>query len=139
MKRAPYLILCLTLLFAPSCKDKDLEKVSKALVVTADTLGTIQTAVIDANKQGLLSIDKTRAILEVCLKVDQAGKEAVFVTRQVNKLTEPSKAQILGILVPVIKAVESTFFPDLPVSVKLALESLRSTLNSIQLILAAGG
>lgn len=139
-------LLFLLLLTTTGC-NSDLKKVSKALVVTASTNGEIQTAVINANAVGLLPEANARTILELCQKVNYAGKEATLLTRTINALDEPSKAQILKILQPVIVAVGNVVDTGLGgiadqatlEKVKLLLLSLQSTLNSIQIIVATGG
>jgi hypothetical protein len=143
MKRfAPVLLL----LLLAGCADANLNKVSKALVVTAKTNGEIQTAATTAYDVKLLSENNARIVLEMCQKVNLAGKEATALTRSINKLDAPSKAQILSILNPVITAVNNTLNIGLKGitdqgtldKIRLLLLSLQSSLNGIQLI-AAGG
>jgi hypothetical protein len=142
-KYAPLLLL---LLFVTACSDPDLNKISKALVVTAKTNGEIQTDVIAANAANLLSDNNTRVILEMCQKVNYGGKEATALTRAISKLDDPSKAQILTILKPVIVAVQNAIDTGLigitdqatKEKIQLLLLSIQSTLNSIQIIVAGG-
>jgi hypothetical protein len=141
----PLPFLLMALLFV-SCTDSDLNKVASALVVVAKTNGEIQTITISANNLKLLPEDNTRIILETCQKINLAGKEATDLTRTLNKLDNPSKAQILKILQPMIATVGSAVDKGLigitdqatRDKIKLLLLSLQSTLNSIQLIIAGG-
>jgi hypothetical protein len=141
-----FMPVMLVLLLMTACSDSDLNKISKALVVTAKTNGEIQTDVIAANTAQLLSDSNTRVILEMCQKVNYAGKEATTLTRSINALDAPSKAQILTILKPIIVAVGNVVdkglvgVTDEPTKqkIRLLLLSLQSTLNSIQIIVAGG-
>jgi hypothetical protein len=143
MKRYALLLL---LLFLTGCNDQDLAKVSKALVITQKTIGEVQTDVISANAQGLVSTETTRTVLELCNKVNLAGKEATALTRTLNQLDVTSKGQILEILKPVIAALGNSIDVGLVEikdqvtrdKIRLALLTIQSALNSIQIIVAGG-
>jgi hypothetical protein len=144
--QALLLVVLLLSLFQSSCSDGDLKKVSKALVVTAEVVGQVQTDVIAANAQKLISDDTTRSILEACNRISLAGKEATAVTRNLTKLDISTKSQVLEILKPVLLALDNAITKDIIViadqstrdNVRLSLVSIQSALNSIQIIVAGG-
>lgn len=148
LQRLPVLLVLALplLLFQSSCDDGDLEKISKALIVVANVQGEIQTAVITANSEKLISDDTTRSILEVCLKINTAGKEATEVTRTIAKMNATSKSQMLSILKPVISAIDNSIKTDLisisdqPTKdkIRLMLLSVQTTLNSVQIMISGG-
>ena len=135
------------LFFLVGCKDEDLAKVAKGLQITSEVIGQLQTAVIEANTQGLMSDDDVRIVLTACAKVNQAGWSATQLTKEIAKLTDPTRNELLDILKPVIREV-AVLVQTGTVGIKneqtkqkiqLILLSLESTLNSIQIILASGG
>lgn len=135
------------LLAAPACGDSDLKKVAKALQITAESIAILQTTVIDANVHGLVSDDDAAQILELCVKANQAGKEATAVIRAVSQLSSPTRAQLAGILAPVIRSV-GRLLDDLTLGIKnderrgkvrLALITAQSALNTVEIVLASGG
>jgi hypothetical protein len=146
LQRAPLLALPLLLLLTSSCGDSDLTKVAKALDVTAQTIGLVQTTVIEANKQGLITVEETRSILEVSIKVNLAGQQAVKITRTISKLDNPTKAQLLTILTPVIQAVNESIDSGLvgikneqtKAQIKAYLVVIQTALNGVNIILAGG-
>jgi hypothetical protein len=136
-------ILALSLL---ACRDSDLLKVSKALLVTAKSIEQLQTDAIEANKLALISDDDTRVILELCIKASQAGKEATALTRAISKLEQPDRGKLLLILQPVVKSIDSCIQNGLSgikndatrQRFRLTLLGAQSALNTIQIILAGG-
>lgn len=146
-KRVLLFPVILVLLVSQACTDSNLQTVSKALTDVAYSVGTLQTTAIEANKAGLLSEDNTRALLELCVKTNLAGKEAVAVTRGISKLDDPSKAQIMTILQPVVVSVRNMVDngllgiknEDTKRKVQTILVVIQTGLNSIQLVVAARG
>jgi hypothetical protein len=67
--------MSLVLFLQAACSDRDLQKMSKSMVVLAKTVGELQKDVIAANEQKLLSDQATGEILQVCLKINAAGKQ----------------------------------------------------------------
>lgn len=140
-------VIILGLALFSACADSDLQKVGKTLLVTAKAVGEVQSTVIQANNAKLISDDTTRAILEVCLKVDLAGKQAVAVTRQISKLDNPSRQQLLQILKPIVASLQTSLTldvllikdPDTRIKVQSGLLLLETSINSVILILAVGG
>lgn len=129
-----------------ACVDSDLRKISKALTDVALSIGTLQTAVIEAQQADLVSVETTSQVLSVCKKVNLAEREAVVLTRVISKLDAPAKAQILQILTPVITSVQTLAAngalgiknPATEQKVQAILLSVRTGLNTIQLIVAGG-
>lgn len=136
----PILFICF------ACTDQDLLKVAKGLDAVAVSVGQFQTTVIEANTQHLLSESVTRKLLTIALKVDQGGKEATQVVKQLQQLAPADRVKIMAILAPVIKAVSDSVNNDLiPITdpeakqkVQLALLAVQSGLNTVNLILAGG-
>ena len=135
-------VLLLAMMTA-GCKDNDLENVSKGLLVTAESIGVLQQTVIEAEKLGVISTQDTASILTLSIKVNEAGKDAVAITRAISKLDQPNKEAILKILIPVIKAVDDCVANGLAgikneqtkQKIRGILLGIQSALNAIQLTL----
>lgn len=149
LKQSTYPLLLLVLAFSlsqSSCSDKDLNKVSKSLVIIADSVKELQSDAIAANNLKLLSDDNTRIIMEIGTKISLAGKESTALTRNLTKLDVTTKSQVLTILNPVITTLSNVINTSLDGitdqgtkdKIKVILLSLQSTLNSIQVIVAGG-
>jgi len=140
-------ILVLVLLVNVGCTDANLVKLSQALSDTATAMGTLQTTVIAANKQGLISDTNTETILRLCFKINAGGQEASKVARALTKLTAPSSSSILSILTPVIAAVNDAVTTGVlgitdantKNTIYTTLVAIQTALNTAQAILAATG
>lgn len=147
MKRRLRITLVLPLLVLAACADATLQKVAKDLDIVAHTVGAVQTAVLDANRQMLFSDASTRAILESCLKVNLAGQQAVAYTRTISQLDAVSREQLIVIMRPAIYAAGNLVqngtlgITDAPTQqkIQLLLSTLQATLNGIQIAIAGGG
>jgi len=148
MKRLRTLPLILVLLILPACTDKDLETVGKSLLTTSQALGTLQGAVLSANTSTpqLLTDDATRSILEVCVKINQAGLEASQITRSINALSPTDRTKLLAVLDPIILVVGNavTGSSSLGITdtktkdaITASLLLIQTSLNSAKLVLAA--
>lgn len=128
-----------------ACTDRDLENVSKGLDDSAKAVAVFQETVISANEQGLVSAANTRQLLQISLKVNAAGRDAVQVTRDLTTLEPGDRTKLLGILKPVIASLAEansslvTLVPEARARANIAsaLTLLRTTLNTIQITLAA--
>lgn len=135
------------LLVFPACRDSDLQQVAKSLVVVAQAVGTVQETAIEANKQGLLGVDDTAAVLDVCIRVSEAGREATAIAKSINALDQASRQRLLAVWQPIVAAVgKSPLLSQLAARAGPTAERLRAsftllqtTVNSIQLVLASGG
>jgi hypothetical protein len=144
MRRQVVLIPVLALALV-ACQDATLKKVAESLKDTAESIGVIQATIIDANRQKLVSDDDTRKILQLCVKVNQAGQEATAITRGLAKLNSTDRQSILKILGPVLASVTRAIDNDLAgiknedtkQKVKMALLTIQSALNAAQIALAA--
>jgi hypothetical protein len=144
MKRGIVVIPLLALALV-ACADDKLKKVAESLKITAESIGVVQSTVIEANKQKLVSDDDTRKILQVCIKVNQAGQEATAITRGLAKLNSTDRQSILKILSPVLLSVSRAIDNDLAgiknddtkQKVKVLLLTIQSSLNAAQIALAA--
>jgi hypothetical protein len=88
-----------------SCSDKDLKKVSQALVETSVAVGTIQSVVLESNRQKFLSDEDTRIFLEFSVKINEAGLKATALTRGINRLDQADRGNLILILKPIVQAI----------------------------------
>lgn len=129
------------------CTDTQLTKLSQALNDVALSMGTLQTTVITANQQKLISDGDTETILRLCYKINAGGQEASKVTRALTKLTAPASSSVLAILQPILTAVNDSLTsglvnikdPTTKTNVYAALVAIQTALNTAQTILAATG
>lgn len=144
LKRSASLLLVVLVV---GCSDPDLKKVSVALTDVGYSIIALQTAVIEAEKAGLMTTENTRSVIQLCVKVRVAGEQAVNVTRNLSQLDAPSRTQILNILAPVIGAVGNLAQsgalgiknPDTQQKVQAILSAIQVSLNTAQLVLSVGG
>ena len=130
-----------------ACQDASLEKIAKGLNEAAATAGILQTTVIESERIGLMTTDQARNILEGCVKVNEAGREAVAVTRRINALDPSTRTSLLAIVNPVITAVNNLVEtgtvnitnPATKQKIQLLLLTLQTTLSAVHLSIAAGG
>lgn len=142
-KFVPVLALALVLV---ACSDSTLLRVAKDLDIAQQTIGTVQTTVIEANRRNLISEDTTRTILITCKKVNEIGLEAVAYTKTITALDEASRTKLVNMLTPASTAVGNLVQSgtlgitnvETKQKVQLLLESLRATLSGVQLALAGG-
>ena len=106
MKRSMILFLSLMLFLQAACSDCDLQKVSKSMVVLAAVVGELQKDVTAANEQKLLSDQATGEILEVCLKINAAGKQIDALLRSARQLDSDSRRNLIAILTPINQALD---------------------------------
>ena len=133
------LMLCMT-----ACTDADLGKVAKGLTISAQAIGVVQTTVIEANTQGLLTDAETAPVLQVCMTANQAGKDAVAIIRPLTSLDLNSKQMIIKIIAPAVKSIQDMLDANLlfiknettKQKVRAGLLTTESALNGIQLVLA---
>lgn len=137
------LLLCLSM---AACSDNRLESVAKGLNEAATTVGILQTTVIEAERQALVTTEQARTILEASIKVNQAGLEAVEVARTVSRLDTATQVKLMAILPPMIGAVNNLVqngtagITDQATKdkIQLLLVSLQAILNAVQLSVAGG-
>ena len=144
---APILLFALLL---SGCAAKTMEVVvertADALLLVAKGVGTSQTLVIEANRQGLMDDQLTKEVLEVCRDINLAGKEAVRAAQRILQLSPGERAQVLNTLIPVINALDAALLKvnlikdqQTRTLVHTALSGLQATLSSVQLSLITGG
>lgn len=137
-------LILVLLISLSSCEDDDLRRVSESLRDTSHALSLLQTTVIEANKVNLLSTENTRSILEMSIRVNHAGQQAVDITRGINRLSPEDRNNLLNILIPIVHEVGITrtaiIFniqnPETRNNIDLILLTIQSSLNATQLILA---
>ena len=139
-------IVALLLVLLVACTDQQLVNLSRALSDTALAMGSLQTTVIESNKQGLLSDAETTSILLLCSKINAGGKQASALTRNLTKLTPADRGSVLIVLKPILDAVNESIASGLtgiqePTKSKiiLGLQTIQTALNTANVILSATG
>lgn len=129
-----------------ACTDSTLTTVAKDLDVAAKTVGTVQSTVIQANQQQLISTDTTRTILTACETVNTIGKQVVAYTRTISTLSPQDRTVLTNMLDPAIKAVANLVasgtvgIKDVATQqkIQLLLASLQATLGAVQIAISGG-
>jgi ABC-type proline/glycine betaine transport system permease subunit len=104
-------IALLTLMIA--CTDDQLATVSKSLLAAAKSIGIVQTTVIQAEKQGDISENTCRVILEGCVKANEAGLQAVAITKTISKLDPVSRQQMTPLVQAALSSIKADLMLDL--------------------------
>lgn len=137
--------LCLLACLA-ACTDKKLRDIVVLADKVADTVAIVQKATVDAENSNLVTRNQARAIMELTIRISQANNQAVDVARDLSKLDEPSRAQLLTILTPIIAAVNAGVNdpailgiqnPQTRDAIRGSMAAIQTSLNSINLILSA--
>ena len=143
--RAIALALLLTLAVS-ACTDKNLRDLVNASDKVADTVAIVQKAVVDAETANLVTRNQARAIMTISIQISQANNSAMNIARDLSKLDEPSRQQLLTILTPIIAAVQKALgdenilgIQDVRTrdAIRGAFVAISTSLNSINLILAS--
>lgn len=124
----------------PAPPKTPLQIVATAELDIAQTVGALQTAIINSNSQGLVSDDTTRALLTITLKVAQAGKQADAVTSKLSTLGPIDKTNILTIFNPISQVITDSLNsglisikdPKTLATIRLSLTTLQGIISSIQ-------
>lgn len=139
------LAVCLLLTLA-ACTDKKLRDLVEASDKVADTVTIVQKATVDAENSGVVTRNQARTIMELSIRISQANNQAMDVARDLSKLDEPSRQQLLTILTPIITAVNAGVNDQNIVgiqnvatrdAIRGSLIAIQTSLNSINLILSA--
>lgn len=153
MTRFLALALCLALCLAlvgcatsspvtPPAPSTSLQVVANALLTTAQTIGDLQAAAINANAQGLLSDAATRTILTITSKLAMAGKQADAITAGIAALGPIQKSTLFSIFDPILKSVNDSLGSGLiPAgantnTIRLLLTAIQGTLSGVEVALA---
>ena len=143
--RAIAVALMLTLALS-ACTDKKLRDLVNASDKVASTVTVVQKAVVDSENAMLLTRNQARAIITISIQVSQANNSAMDIARDLSKLDEPSRQQLLTILTPIIAAVQKALgdenilgIADVRTrdAIRGAFVTIQASLNSINLILAS--
>lgn len=114
-----------------------LQRVSIGLLDTAQTVASLQSAIIQANEQKLITDQTTRAILQVCVRINQAGLEANSIVKALSTLNTTNKSQLLAIITPVLAAVNDSLATGLiPITNPNTATTVRGFLTTIQIALS---
>lgn len=130
-----------------ACTDKKLRDLVVASDRVADTVTIVQKAIVDAETASLVTRNQARAIMLLSIQVSEANNRAVDIARDLEKLDEPSRAQLLTVLTPIINAVNAGVndpniigIQDVKTreAIRGAFVGIQTSINSINLILTAG-
>jgi hypothetical protein len=99
------------------------------------------------NEQKLLSDQATGEILQVCLKINAAGKQVDAVLRSVRQLDSDSRKNLIALLTPINQALDPGQLefiagikdPALKQKIDAAFILMRTTVASLQIVLASSG
>ncbi len=147
LQRAIALVAVLSLcLVASACSDASLTKTAAAIQDLQLGLTTIQTTVIDGNKAGAISDDQTATLLQLCVKLNQAGLQASAITRGLTKLAPADRGNLALILAPVLASVQGAIDSGLvgikdaalQAKIRTVLLTVQTTLNVAEIALASG-
>ena len=147
MKRSMILFISLALFLQVACSDRDLQKASKSMTVLAAAVGELQKDVIAANEQKLLSDQAAGEILEVCLKINTAGKQIDTVLRSARQLDSESRKNLIALLTPISQALDPSQLefiagiqdPAVKQKTDAAFVFIRTTVASLQIVLSSSG
>ncbi len=138
-------LFVLPLMLLTGCKDATLTTVSKALNDYAAAIHGVGTTVMQAQAQGIITVDQARPVVELLLKLNQAGQQASGLTRNLTTLPAASKSQLFATLNPVIMALQQAVSSGLvgipegatKQNILLGLNTALLALNTIQPLLSA--
>ena len=88
----------------PAGPDANLTKVSIYLLDIAKATGSVQTSIISANQQKLVSDANTTTVLNICSKTNTFVSQASVITRGQVSLPAAQRAQLSTLLNPIISA-----------------------------------
>lgn len=138
---AIYLLLALT-----ACSDKNLRDLVETSDKIAGTITFVQKAIVDAENANLVTRNQARATMLLSIQVSQGNNSAMDIARDLSKLDEVSRSQLLTVLTPVINAVNAGVNdqnilgiadPKTRDAIRGAFVAIQTSLNSINLILSA--
>ena len=101
-----FVFLPILALVLAGCSDNALQTTAKALVDISSGLTAVQTTVIQAQQAGTLTVPETTAILQVCLRIDQAGQQASAIVRNQKTLSPDQRKTISTLLIPASMAIQ---------------------------------
>lgn len=138
MKQA--FVISLIALSLVSCKDDQLKTVARTLKIVAESIGVVQTTIIEANKQKLVSDDDTLKFLTLCVTINKSGQEASALTRNLSSLGITDKVKIVKIFDELLTAISRAIDNDLTgiknevikLKVKTSLETIQATIKTVQ-------
>lgn len=138
--------LALALLLLTACADKKLRDIVEAADKVADTVTIIQKSTDEFETAGTLSRNQARAIMLLSIQISEANNRSMDIARDLSKLDEPSRAQLLTILTPIIQVVEKALLdpnilgiqnPQTREAIRGSILAIQASLNTINLILAS--
>lgn len=92
----------------PVVSQSNLTKIASSLKTVADTIGLLQTAVLQANAAGQISDADVYKIKAVTDRINLAGKETVSLTRNYAQLSNTDQATLKGLYQPLLTAVDDS-------------------------------
>lgn len=142
---ASAVLVIATSLLISGCTDSDLLKLAHALRDTSNAVAAIQHTVISANKNGLMSDNDTRPILQLMVKVNNAALAADMATRKLAVLAPADRGNLAQILSPLVGVLSDSDAvtaaiknPKARKDIQASLQLIQAAVTTAQLI-AAGG
>lgn len=96
------------LLVLTACTDDSLKKVAISINDVSIEVAGLQSVVIETSKAKLMSDQTAVSVMQVCLKVTEADKQASAVTRAYTKLAPQDRTKLIEILDPIIAVVKDS-------------------------------
>lgn len=130
-----------------ACTDKELQTVSKSMLIAATAIGDVQTTTISAVNSKLISDPLGVQIVTVCTKVSAAGLQVDAVLRSIQSIDPASRSKLVNLLTPISQSLDPAQIefivgikdPVLKQKITAGFELARTTLSAVQIQLATGG
>jgi hypothetical protein len=147
MKKMIFPIILFAIAMQTACQDADLQRVSKDMLIVSKAIAEVQNDAIEANRLGLINNDTTDKILNICLRANTAGQSVDTFLRGLSKLDTASRSSLVQLLTPISQALDPSsvvFISGITddatkQKIEAGILLARSTISSIQIILAVGG
>ena len=97
--------LLASLVFQSACSDKTLAAIAKYMPVVATANQSMLNTVINAQAAGTITVEEARPLVELNLKIAQAGKQVDAAIGGLATLNATQKASVLADIQPIMQAV----------------------------------
>jgi len=147
MRKFSMIPIMIFMLLFTACSDSSLQKASKTMLVVATAVEELQKNTQLAEDQNLIDKATADKIFDVCSRVNVAGKQVDAILRSITQLTPDSRKSIIALLGPISASLDPSAIEFIggikDAKTKQEIEGglilVRSSISSIQLIVASGG
>ena len=130
-----------------ACSDKELQTVSKSMLIVATAVGDVQATTMSAVDSKLISNQLGVQIVTVCTKVSTAGLQVDAVLRSIQSIDPASRSKLVNLITPISQSLDPQQIefivgikdPVLKQKITAGFELARTTISAVQLQLATGG